>query len=652
MTKLEELGLLIKNQRESNGESQEKFGQKLGSNRTAIAHLEQGRKLPELGLFITICETLKIPKNKWELFINQETFKRIEFETILSELVGKSVSLDLLSPIEQEEAKKHIDQLFESQGDENQMFDYLNRCLIFYGIKKVSKPFFHEFLSDDTFNSINTFKSSIQKYQEKVIRVFSTYALAYEELNKNEIIFNNFIKHLSPHDLTLYTRRNSWQSIVEIKNEDLKFLGYIAAEEVKKEEVERKSLTDFLDDVIKKCNHGGILDILILSKEYNVKTLNKMDTLLRKFNSKLVHGLFSSLFQVDIDLIVREKERLAPKDDNEIVKMKQIQDQAFANLSNYLTADYMDLYIATSMRSDGDFISVNQFVNNLIHHEDIRKLNLRYFNPTQSWIEDRVAKGLVEALMLKRANITIYMAQKSDTFGKDSEASVSLGQGKPVIVYVPKLVIEEVLLDTEELSKLDKSSLQKKLLESETEDYDDQALLAAVLKQYLDQVSDSTLIATSKKYWAEFDFENETDRIKTIEEKKEFRDFIENIKLGNDIDEITGTLKINLKDILTAVTISYEKRARIFKEIHPLALQVILSSGVLNGIIVTRSLNSCANLLKNLLLNTLDLKLEIDENNYKLIEKTTGSVIRVISKNILLSYAFEQFYMYKESTNC
>ena len=65
-------------------------------------------------------------------------------------------------------------------------------------------------------------------------------------------------------------------------------------------------------------------------------------------------------------------------------------------------------------------------------------LNLRYFNPTQSWIDDRIAKGLVEALMLRRATVTIYMAQKTDTFGKDSEASVALGQGRPVIVYVPK----------------------------------------------------------------------------------------------------------------------------------------------------------------------------------------------------------------------
>jgi hypothetical protein len=82
------------------------------------------------------------------------------------------------------------------------------------------------------------------------------------------------------------------------------------------------------------------------------------------------------------------------------------------------------------MRTDADFASVNSFVRRLFRHTEIHPLKLRYFNPTQSWIEDRVAKGLVEALMLKRADFTIYLAQKTDSFGKDSEASVALGAGE------------------------------------------------------------------------------------------------------------------------------------------------------------------------------------------------------------------------------
>jgi hypothetical protein len=139
--------------------------------------------------------------------------------------------------------------------------------------------------------------------------------------------------------------------------------------------------------------------------------------------------------------------------------MVDTQAMAMRNLARYLAADHLDVYVATSMRSDADFVSVNNFCVELFMHPSVEPLRLRHFNPTQSWIEDRVAKGLVEALMLKRSSMTLYMAQKSDTFGKDSEASVALGQGKPVIVYVPRLFVEE-LIDTEAPGAKSRGDLQ------------------------------------------------------------------------------------------------------------------------------------------------------------------------------------------------
>ena len=82
---------------------------------------------------------------------------------------------------------------------------------------------------------------------------------------------------------------------------------------------------------------------------------------------------------------------------------------------------------------------------------------------------------------------------------------------------------------------------------------------------------------------------------------------------------------------------------------HPLALQVILSSGVLNGILVARSVDSCASLIRALIRNELPLDLVApgpppDDLNYRLVEKTTGSTVRVISQHLLLRNAFGTFY--------
>lgn len=93
-----------------------------------------------------------------------------------------------------------------------------------------------------------------------------------------------------------------------------------------------------------------------------------------------------------------------------------------------------------------------------------------------------------------------------------------------------------------------------------------------------------------------------------------------------------------------ATAMGFERRAIIFREIHPLALQIILYSGVLNGILVTRSVDSSAKLLNQLIENNLELYIEVDENNYKLIEKSTRSIIRVISRNELLSNSFLTHY--------
>lgn len=113
------------------------------------------------------------------------------------------------------------------------------------------------------------------------------------------------------------------------------------------------------------------------------------------------------------------------------------------NTDVYLTWDYMDVYVATSMRKQWDFEDVADFVVGLFSDVRLRSLKLRYFDPTQSDCLSRIDKGLVEALMLKRASCTVYLVQEADTLGKDSELASTLAQGKPVIAFVPSLEVTE-----------------------------------------------------------------------------------------------------------------------------------------------------------------------------------------------------------------
>ena len=105
----------------------------------------------------------------------------------------------------------------------------------------------------------------------------------------------------------------------------------------------------------------------------------------------------------------------------------------------YLTARRIDVYFATSMRTPEHFYNASLLVNALFESGTLREHKLLVFDPTISFSHERLDKGLIECLMIARSEVTVYNAQDDDTFGKDSEAAVSLALGHPVVVYVARL---------------------------------------------------------------------------------------------------------------------------------------------------------------------------------------------------------------------
>lgn len=645
---INELGHQVKIHREQLNISQKDLADKIGNgvNRSNIAHLEQGRKLPyDLKILELICSTVHLPKPIWQDFINVQSVNRLNFEKILSELSGEKATTSQLDEVIIKVIDDKIDHLFSANLTPDQSYDCLNSVIVYYGFTSLSRWFFQRYFSKDSFKSLELFENSVVKFQKEAIRLFSSINEAYISLNSaSEIKFKHLLEPITPKNTDNYTNRTEWDKIDKIPNEELPFLGYIAASKVKKEEKERKELSSFLLDIASKKEKDEYN-----LEDYGIKKRKRMDSLLRKFNSTIENGLFSPLFNPDIETLKSEAEYISPDKIENYDLMEKTQKRAYHNLSNYLSADHLDVYVATSMRNYADFVSVNQFVESLFSHADLRQLKLRYFNPTQSWIEDRVAKGLVEALMLKRADICIYMAQKEDTFGKDSEASVTLGQGKPVIVYVPKLFDENSNIDSEIFGRMERNELisELKKLDAKMDEIDElediEALHSTLLHKKLEILNEKDYVRIVRNHWADFDIEGEFEKRLKDEDRSVMKRWLKEV-IDDSTDSVPNNQIENLKNILVATTMRFERRAKVFREVHPLALQVILSSGVLNGILVVRSINSCAKLVNALLENKLELELQADEKNYKLIEKNTLSTIRVISKHKLISNSFKVFY--------
>lgn len=271
------------------------------------------------------------------------------------------------------------------------------------------------------------------------------------------------------------------------------------------------------------------------------------------------------------------------------------------NLTTYLTFDHLDVYIATSMRDPHEFWLVSGFVERLFASPSLVSLKLRWFDPTQCYCDNRIDKGLVEGLMLKRAKCTVYLAQESDTLGKDSELASTLAQGKPVIAYVPKLGPYE--------------DFKKEAVRLVSELYPGKDL-KTLLAKYLP-------VFFPRGAWEDQQIRRWLDDPQLVDLEKLFLLTYERAKA------------------------MYDDRATKLKEVHPLGLQVHLETGVANGVLVARTVDECAQLLHGIML--CDLQFEIEEPSKEmpltlLREKATKSVFRVVTEDELLTNTYWNFY--------
>ena len=87
----------------------------------------------------------------------------------------------------------------------------------------------------------------------------------------------------------------------------------------------------------------------------------------------------------------------------------------------------------------------------------------------------------------------------------------------------------------------------------------------------------------------------------------------------------------------------------MLREDHPLGIQVNLETGVANGVLVVRTAEACAELIRRVLTRTLAFTLETREIHglrYVLLrEDVSGCIFRVMTGDAMLSNAFWNFYL-------
>lgn len=311
------------------------------------------------------------------------------------------------------------------------------------------------------------------------------------------------------------------------------------------------------------------------------------------------------------------------------IQIEEAQHQAFGNTEIYLTWDYMDVYFATSMRNKWEYEETSDFIKEVFNDNHLKELNLRYFDPTQSKCGNSREKGLIEGLMLRRTECTIYLAQESDTMGKDSELAATLAQSKPVIAYVPR---HDPKKYSQKIRNYPLSFFKKRLLILDAEGVFEDPKCEEKLRKYDENFEERIDEFVSKMNEYRFGQPYTLWIEKDEEFKKNFEDF-------SKICEILAIAECH----------NFELRAKLLKEIHPLSMQVDLQSGVANGVLVVRSPKQCADLLYRILTNEIKFLIrhikpgdrhEREEGYTVLEEEISGSPFRVVIGNVRLTNSF------------
>jgi hypothetical protein len=302
-----------------------------------------------------------------------------------------------------------------------------------------------------------------------------------------------------------------------------------------------------------------------------------------------------------------------------LVKLDQqfenVQNVALRNTDVYLTWDYLDVYVATSMRNKWEYEEIFDFTSMLFQNPGLAPLKLRYFDPTQSKCKTSRDKGLLEGLMLKRASCTIYMAQETDTLGKDSELATTLAQGKPVIAYVPTIEPDDFVRNVAE-RPLQYAKLRLLHLQA-----------SGILEKVdgLSELAQTFLIDLSKHRKKQpFDLWDERDDSE-FKQAKEYWD-----RLCHGLAEAEAK--------------AFDSRANVLKKYHPLGMQMDLRTGVANGVLVVRTIKDCADLLVAILRNKAEFSITAEDGSRTLVEKISESVFRVVTDNEKLTNSFWNLY--------
>lgn len=545
-------------------------------------------------------------------------------------------------------------------------WNQFNELLLLCNKDRISDGFFDLFfrellgIQENKFTPLAKIKKGVEEFRKYAMLGFGNFRFAYRELSKlpkdkikNRKELKVYLKTPEEKRAEFDNRREKMQGIYPIAEQDTYLAGYISGNAIG---IDLGSAI-LIKDALKA--YSGSKDSLSKHVANYVKNKENIKKIEKRYRDdvlwsipRITEKFFSYNTSATIDdfteFIHRAISELTPLEE----KHEEVLQKAEKNSGIYLTWDYMDVYFATSMRERWEYGTLNRFVRDLFNQEheecNLKDLNIRYFDPTQSYEKSRIDKGLIEGLMLKRAKCTIYSVQETDTFGKDSELASTLAQGKPVIAYVPEITNETFNKHLALIIK--ESSISLEFLRDKIRLLSKSFFAPEIQKECLkNKLAKDAKIENQRELWRYLtDFEQ---KVNDHLIKKAWYSIKTPWALdAKFIKEHADSFKNICNFIAIADKHFYNRRADIFKK-HPLGIQINLDTGVANGVLVVRNINDCAKLVYNILTNKINFVIDhnADLGYWYLEEKDISKCIfRVVTDDIKITNSFWNFYFLED----
>ncbi|GAA0583205.1 hypothetical protein ACFQH5_17965 [Halomonas salifodinae] len=524
-------------------------------------------------------------------------------------------------------------------------YEEFNELLLIFNQYRVERPFFEFFFAQEDPRKEEASKkqsilfselpAGVTRFRGFALLCYGNFRFGYRELSKisDPAIFMNKLEpwnvDSSEEQKKIRNRKEALLQLAgtrdEISKDQTPWLGYLTGDRLENDHALFRAIAAKAYDLRESEAVSEIGDVRLVEK------INKLWPAIKDEQVDRFNNHISRLEGI----VTRKREEAV-----------QARERGIRNTLKYLTWDYLDVYIATSMRHEWEFEETFTFVKEVFEERLSKRNNLplRWFDPTQSYDPNLIDKGLLEGLMLKRAKCCIYMAQECDTLGKDSELAATLAQGKPVIAYVRRIDKEDLQDEIEQMKRRPFRYFRQRLtyLLSDTffEKPDNRSNICTALAQLEMPLSEDKFREIVENFLKLlYDFESERSFELISDEEAEYRKAHE-AKFRR------------LEKFMAAVeSVAANNRAKTLQARHPLSMQVNLQTGVANGVFVTRDYADCARVIEGVLTRSLRFAIreEVDEIGQSLgtslRESHTNSKFRIVTANECLTNSFWNFYL-------